>query len=104
MVMAVGGSIVSEAETYNLLLQHCFTVWVRASPDEHMGRVVAQGDLRPMQGHGEAMADLRRILDAREPLYQKADITLDTTGEDPGTSLSKLRHALAAWPEPRRHA
>jgi len=104
MVMTVGGGIVSEAETYNLLLQHCFTVWVRASPDEHMARVVAQGDLRPMQGHDEAMADLRRILDAREPLYQKADVTLDTTGEDPETSLSKLRQAVAAWPEPRRYA
>jgi XRE family aerobic/anaerobic benzoate catabolism transcriptional regulator len=104
MVMTVGGGIVSEPETYNLLLQHCFTVWVRASPDEHMARVVAQGDLRPMQGHDEAMADLRRILDAREPLYQKADITLDTSGESPETSLSKLRQAVAAWPEPRRHA
>ena len=80
--MTVGGGIVSEPDTYNLLLQHCFTVWVKASPDEHMARVVAQGDLRPMQGHSEAMADLKRILDAREPLYRKADATLDTAGED----------------------
>ncbi len=96
MVMTVGGGIVSEPETYNLLLQHCFTVWVRASPDEHMARVIAQGDLRPMQGNDEAMADLRRILDAREPLYQKADATLDTSGEDPAQSLARLRQAVAA--------
>jgi len=96
MVMTVGGGIVSEPDTYNVLLQHCYTVWVRASPDEHMARVVAQGDLRPMQGHAEAMADLKRILDAREPLYRKADVTVDTTGEEPGQSLAKLRQALAA--------
>ena len=96
MVMTVGGGIVSEPDAYNLLLQHCFTVWVKASPDEHMARVVAQGDLRPMQGHSEAMADLKRILDAREPLYRKADATLDTAGEAPQQSLAKLRQAVAA--------
>jgi XRE family aerobic/anaerobic benzoate catabolism transcriptional regulator len=96
MVVAVGGGIVSEPDAYNLLLQHCFTAWVKASPDEHMARVVAQGDLRPMQGHSEAMADLTRILDAREPLYRKADITLDTSGETPQQSLAKLHRAIAA--------
>jgi len=95
MVMTVGGGIVSEPDAYNLLLQHCFTVWVKASPDEHMARVVAQGDLRPMQGHSEAMADLKHILDAREPLYRKADATLDTAGEAPQQSLAKLRRAVA---------
>ncbi len=96
MVVAVGGGIVSEPDAYNLLLQHCFTVWVKASPDEHMARVVAQGDLRPMQGRSEAMADLTRILDAREPLYRKADVTLDTSGETLQQSLSKLQQAIAA--------
>ena len=96
MVMSVGGGIVSEPETYNLLLQSFFTVWVRASPGEHMARVVAQGDLRPMQGSAEAMSDLNRILDAREPLYRKADTTLDTSGETPEQSLSRLRQAVRA--------
>jgi len=96
LVMSVGGGIVSEPETYNLLLQHCFTIWIKASPDEHMARVAAQGDLRPMQGHTEAMADLKRILDSREPLYRKADVTIDTAGEDPRQSLSKLRQAVLA--------
>jgi XRE family aerobic/anaerobic benzoate catabolism transcriptional regulator len=96
MVMTVGGGIVSEAETYNLLLLNCFTVWVKASPDEHMARVVAQGDFRPMQGNAEAMEDLTRILEARVPLYRKADLTIDTTGESPAQSLRKLREAVAA--------
>jgi XRE family aerobic/anaerobic benzoate catabolism transcriptional regulator len=96
MVIAVGGGIVSEPDAYDLLLRHCFTVWVKASPDEHMARVVAQGDLRPMQGKVEAMDDLKRILDAREPLYRKADVTLDTSGEDAPRSLSKLRQAVLA--------
>jgi XRE family aerobic/anaerobic benzoate catabolism transcriptional regulator len=95
-VVAVGGGIVSEPDAYNLLLQHCFTVWVKASPDEHMARVVAQGDLRPMQGRSEAMADLTRILDARESLYRKADVTLDTSGETLQQSLSKLQRAIVA--------
>jgi XRE family aerobic/anaerobic benzoate catabolism transcriptional regulator len=94
MVMTVGGGIVSEPETFNLLLQNCYTVWVRATPDEHMARVVAQGDLRPMQGHAEAMEDLKRILDAREPLYRKADVTLDTSGEAPTASMARLRQAI----------
>jgi XRE family aerobic/anaerobic benzoate catabolism transcriptional regulator len=96
MVMSVGGGIVSEPETYNLLLLNCFTVWVKASPDEHMARVIAQGDLRPMQGNTEAMDDLTRILEARVPLYRKADLTLDTTGETVAQSLHKLREAVAA--------
>ncbi len=97
-VITVGGGIVSEAETFNLLLMNCFTVWVKASPEEHMSRVVAQGDLRPMEGNAEAMEDMRRILVAREPLYSKADFTLDTTGCPPEECLKKLR--LAVTPNP----
>ncbi len=96
MVMSVGGGVVSEPETYNLLLLSCYAVWVKASPDEHMARVVAQGDLRPMQDNAEAMEDLTRILEARAPLYRKADATIDTSGEPPAQSLAKLRQALAA--------
>jgi XRE family transcriptional regulator, aerobic/anaerobic benzoate catabolism transcriptional regulator len=92
----VGGGIVSEPETYNVLLLNCLTVWVKASPEEHMARVVAQGDFRPMQGNREAMEDLKRILGAREPLYRKADVTLDTSGEDLERSLQKLRQAARA--------
>ena len=97
-VITVGGGIVSEAETFNLLLMNCFTVWVKATPEEHMSRVVAQGDFRPMEGNAEAMEDMRRILVAREPLYSKADFTLDTTGRPPEECLKQLRHAVAPNP------
>jgi XRE family aerobic/anaerobic benzoate catabolism transcriptional regulator len=96
MVLAVGGGIVSEPETYQSLLRNCFTVWIKAAPEEHMARVVAQGDMRPMQGHEEAMDDLKRILSAREPLYRKADVTVDTTAEEPLQSLAKLRQVAVA--------
>jgi XRE family aerobic/anaerobic benzoate catabolism transcriptional regulator len=95
-VLSVGGGIVSEPETYHLLLSHCFTVWLKASPEEHMTRVAAQGDFRPMQDNEEAMEDLRRILAARAPLYAKADATVDTSGRKPEESLLQLRQAVQA--------
>jgi XRE family aerobic/anaerobic benzoate catabolism transcriptional regulator len=93
-VIATGGGLVSEASTYELLLSHCFTVWLRASPEEHMNRVVEQGDLRPMAGNGEAMEDLKRILASREPFYAKADLTVDTAGRTLDDSFRKLRASL----------
>ena len=93
-VISVGGGIVAEEETFKLLLGNCYTVWLKAAPEEHMARVLAQGDLRPMAGNGEAMDDLRRILAAREPLYRKADVIVDTSGQTPDTSLAKLREAV----------
>ena len=85
-VIATPGGIVSDASTFNLLLSNCFTVWLKASPEEHMSRVVAQGDLRPMGGaaagmHSEAMEDLKRILSGRAAFYGKADVAFDTTGK-----------------------
>ena len=90
-VVAVGGGIVTEPDTYRLLLDRCYTVWIKAAPEEHMGRVVAQGDFRPMEGSAEAMADLKRILAAREPLYAKADAVVDTSGARAEDSLAELR-------------
>jgi len=98
IVLEVGGGIVSEPETYDLLRLNCFTVWVKASPDEHMSRVLAQGDLRPMAGHAEAMEDLRKILASREPLYARADVTLDTSGRSVEESFESLRALLASAP------
>lgn len=80
-VLATGGSLVTEPGTFELLLTSCFTVWVRAEPDAHMNRVIAQGDLRPMADNARAMDDLLSILKSREPLYAKADIVLDTAGK-----------------------
>jgi XRE family aerobic/anaerobic benzoate catabolism transcriptional regulator len=89
-VMATSGSIVTEPGTLELLLTSCFTVWMRAEPDEHMSRVVAQGDLRPMASNPRAMEDLVSILKSREPLYAKAEVTLVTTGKTPEQSLAEL--------------
>lgn len=94
-VIATGGSIVSEPGTYELLLSACFSVWLKAEPEEHMARVIAQGDTRPMAGNDQAMEDLRRILDGRAVLYGQADVTVDTAGKTPEQSFSALRKAVA---------
>ncbi len=94
-VMSVGGGIVSEPDTYELLLASCFTVWIKAQPEEHMARVASQGDFRPMEGNHEAMDDLRRILAARAPLYGKADTVVDTSGRTPEECLLALRSVVA---------
>ena len=93
-VIATPGGIVSDAATFNLLLSHCFTVWLRAAPEEHMQRVQAQGDLRPMSGNQEAMEDLRRILAGREPFYGKAELAFDTSEKSLGESFAGLRTAV----------
>jgi XRE family transcriptional regulator, aerobic/anaerobic benzoate catabolism transcriptional regulator len=95
-VISVGGGIVSEKETYDYLLAHCYTVWLKAQPEEHMSRVIAQGDFRAMAGSDRAMEDLRRILETREPLYRRADATVDTSGESTDESFAKLKAALQA--------
>jgi XRE family aerobic/anaerobic benzoate catabolism transcriptional regulator len=89
-VMATSGSIVTEPATLELLLSSCFTIWVRAEPDTHMSRVVAQGDLRPMSANPRAMDDLVSILNSREPLYAKAAAQLVTTGKTPEQNLADL--------------
>ena len=91
VVIATPGGIVSDPATFNELLAHCTTVWLRAAPEEHMGRVVAQGDMRPMAASKEAMDDLKRILDGRAAFYSKADITIDTSGQTPEQSLAALQ-------------
>ncbi len=93
-ILSVGGGVVSEKETYDFLLAHCYTIWIKARPEEYMARVIAQGDLRVMGGSNQAMEDLRRILEAREPLYRKADMYLDTSGNSVDESFAKLKAAL----------
>lgn len=90
-VIATGGSIVSDPSTYDLLLSTCFTIWLRATPEEHMERVIAQGDMRPMAGRAQAMDDLRRILENRTGLYARADATVDTAGKNVRQSLAALK-------------
>src|SRR5690606_21980108 len=93
-VIATPGGIVSDPASFNLLLAHCYTIWLKASPEEHMQRVVAQGDLRPMAGNREAMAGLKRILAGRAAFYGKADLQLDTAGRSVEATLADLREAL----------
>lgn len=93
-VIATGGSIVSEPGTYDFLLSTCFTVWLKAEPEEHMARVVAQGDTRPMAGNAQAMEDLRRILLGRGMLYAQADAVVDTAGHTVEQSLRTLKKSL----------
>ncbi len=80
-VIATAGGMISDFSSFNLLLTHCTTVWLRAEPEDHMKRVLAQGDTRPMAASREAMADLRGILAGREAFYAKADLRVDTSAQ-----------------------
>jgi len=93
-IIEIPGGLVAEPGTFELLLSSCMVVWLTASPEEHMARVVAQGDHRPMDDNNEAMEDLRRILQVRAPLYSKAEITLDTSGKTVQQSLEELNRAV----------
>jgi len=95
-VISVGGGVVSEKETFDYLLSNCYAVWIKAQPEEHMSRVKAQGDFRAMAGNDQAMEDLRRILESREPLYRKADLCLDTSASSVEESFAKLKAMLQA--------
>jgi XRE family aerobic/anaerobic benzoate catabolism transcriptional regulator len=93
-VIDTPGGIVTEAATFNLLLSKCYTIWLTAAPEEHMNRVIAQGDLRPMSGNKQAMDDLRLILQERTPFYAKADLLFDTSGKPPAECLTAVATAL----------
>jgi XRE family transcriptional regulator, aerobic/anaerobic benzoate catabolism transcriptional regulator len=106
VVMTTGGSIVSERDTFDLLQSHFYCVWVKASPEEHMSRVVAQGDMRPFNaGDGAemprgamtgALEDIRRILASREALYARSDAVVDTAARSVKQSLKDLERAVPA--------
>ena len=82
VVIATPGGLVADAANFNLLLQHCYTIWLQADPGDHMGRVAAQGDMRPMAASAEAMEDLKRILAGRSAFYAKADLRFNTSDYD----------------------
>jgi XRE family aerobic/anaerobic benzoate catabolism transcriptional regulator len=94
VVIATPGGLVSEPSTFNLLLTHCYTIWLQAEPEDHMKRVVAQGDFRPMSGSKEAMEDLKRILAGRAAFYAKADLSYNTSGQSLEASFAGLRAAV----------
>lgn len=95
-VLATPGGLVSEETTFNMLLAQCFTIWLQATPEDHMARVLAQGDTRPMASSTEAMQDLRRILNNRSPFYAKADLHFDTSAQPLEDSFQALKKAWLA--------
>jgi XRE family aerobic/anaerobic benzoate catabolism transcriptional regulator len=90
VVIATPGGLVSDVATFNQLLTHCTTVWLQADPEDHMRRVTAQGDLRPMAASREAMEDLKGILSGRAAFYSKAQLRIDTSNQ----SLEETYHLL----------
>jgi XRE family aerobic/anaerobic benzoate catabolism transcriptional regulator len=93
-VIATGGSLVNDGATYRLLLERCLCVWLKASPEEHMARVIAQGDMRPFKGSSPALEEIRKLLADRERLYRQADLTLDTSGKSAAGAFTELRSLL----------
>ncbi len=93
-VIATPGGIVSDPATFNLLLAHCTTVWLQAEPEDHMKRVVAQGDMRPMADSREAMDDLKTILAGRSPFYAKADLRVNTSTQPLDETFRILREQV----------
>ena len=91
VVIATPGGIVSDSATFNQLLSHCTTVWLQAEPEDHMQRVVAQGDMRPMKASREAMEDLKSILAGRAAFYSKAELRVDTSAQSLSETFVLLR-------------
>ena len=96
-IIATAGGIVANPDSYALLLRRTHTVWIKARPDEHMRRVMAQGDFRPMAQNREAMADLVAILEARRADYGRAQAILDTSGDTVDESFTKLAEIAARF-------
>ena len=93
-VIATPGGLVSDPASFHLLLAHCTTVWLQADPEDHMQRVTAQGDLRPMAGHREAMDDLKGILAGRAAFYSKAEFRVDTSAAPLDATFAELRRTV----------
>ncbi|MEY4470114.1 MAG: Shikimate kinase [Pseudomonadota bacterium] len=94
VVIATPGGLVSDSANFNLLLSHCTTVWLQADAADHMGRVAAQGDMRPMAASKEAMEDLKRILEGRSAFYSKADLSINTSGRTEDQAFEALRTSV----------
>jgi XRE family aerobic/anaerobic benzoate catabolism transcriptional regulator len=89
-VLALSGGVVTSPEAWELLRARAFTVWLRARPEDHWNRVIEQGDRRPMDSRPRAMAELRRLLAAREPLYARADLSVDTSRQGVSGSVRAI--------------
>ena len=94
-VIATGGSLVTNPGTYELLIERCRCVWLKATAQEHMARVLAQGDTRPFKGRSAALDEIRKLLTDRERLYRRAGAVIDTSGKSVRQSLAELKRVLA---------
>lgn len=94
-VVAAAGGVINESATWKMMLREATVVWLRASPEDHWNRVIAQGDRRPMTDNPDAMAELRAMLAAREPVYRQAHITVDTHDRGPETLTSLIERQIA---------
>jgi XRE family transcriptional regulator, aerobic/anaerobic benzoate catabolism transcriptional regulator len=94
-IFAPGGSVVTDAESWELIKRRCFTVWLHATPAEFMSRMRRQGDTRPMQGRPAAMAELKALLQRREPLYAESQLVIKTTGKSPAEITSQIVKAVS---------
>lgn len=95
LVLATGGSIVSDAGAFSFLRQRARTVWLRARPEDHWERVTRQGDRRPMAENPHAFAQLRELMSARESLYAEADHVVETSGRSLDQVLGAIEAAMA---------
>jgi XRE family transcriptional regulator, aerobic/anaerobic benzoate catabolism transcriptional regulator len=93
-VIATGGSLVTDHSTYELLLERCHCVWLKATPEEHMARVIAQGDMRPFKGRSAALDEIRKLLADRERLYARAAASVETSGKSVKQILQEIRKSL----------
>ncbi len=93
-VIATGGSLVTDPSTYELLLERCRCIWLKATPEEHMARVIAQGDMRPFKGRSAALEEIRKLLAGRNRLYARAATTIDTSGKTVKQTLQQIRKSL----------
>lgn len=94
LVLTTGGSLVEDEAAYAMLREHCFTIWLTATAEDHFHRVIDQGDVRPMTGRRRALDELRGLLQQREPLYQLADASVNTSDLSLEQSLVRLLQAL----------
>src|SRR4051812_5726922 len=94
-VIATGGSLVTDKSNYELLLQRCRCVWLSAAPEEHMQRVIAQGDMRPFKGRSAALDEIRKLLADRDRLYSRAHARVDTSGKTLRQAFAHLKKAAS---------
>jgi len=94
-VLATGGSLVNDRDTYQLLKTNTITVWLKAEPEQHLERVAAQGDRRPMAGRADPLAELRTLLKEREPLYREAELVVDTSASTPESVTAEILRQIA---------